>query len=174
MSTMRVRVSGVKTRTDVWLLEDDRFSEAFDNGWEATYAECDDRSAQLYAQSETGNMSFLAKPDIEGTVLGFAPSKDGNQYLFTFHYVGDDEYYLNDLKLTTATLISNENNYLFTYEEGDTNRFYISRQPLGAPAVATGVDNPREEAKPRKFIYKDKMYILYNGRVFDATGKVVK
>ncbi len=174
MSTMRVRVSGVKTRTDVWLLEDDRFSDEFDNGWEAKYVECDDRSAQLYAQSETGNMSFLAKPDIEGTVLGFAPSKDGNQYLFTFHYVGDDEYYLNDLKLTTATLISNENNYLFTYEEGDTNRFYISRQPLGAPAVATGVDNPREEAKPRKFIYKDKMYILYNGRVFDATGKVVK
>ncbi len=174
MSTMRVRVSGVKTRTDVWLLEDDRFSDEFDNGWEAKYAECDDRSAQLYAQSETGNMSFLAKPDIDGTVLGFAPSKDGNQYLFTFHYVGDDEYYLNDLKLTTATLISNENNYLFTYEEGDTNRFYISRQPLGAPAVATGVDNPREEAKPRKFIYKDKMYILYNGRVFDATGKVVK
>ena len=174
MSTMRVRVSGVKTRTDVWLLEDDRFSDEFDNGWEAKYAECDDRSAQLYAQSETGNMSFLAKPDIEGTVLGFAPSKDGNQYLFTFHYVGDDEYYLNDLKLTTATLISNENNYLFTYEEGDTNRFYISRQPLGAPAVATGMENPREEAKPRKFIYKDKMYILYNGRVFDATGKVVK
>lgn len=174
MSTMRVRVSGVKTRTDVWLLEDDRFSEAFDNGWEAKYAECDDRSAQLYAQSETGNMSFLAKSDIEGTVLGFAPSKDGNQYLFTFHYVGDDEYYLNDLKLTTATLISAENSYLFTYEEGDTNRFYISRQPLGAPAVATGVDNPREEAKPRKFIYNDKMYILFNGRVFDATGKVVK
>ncbi len=174
MSTMRVRVSGVKTRTDVWLLEDDRFSDEFDNGWEAKYAECDDRSAQLYAQSETGNMSFLAKPDIEGTVLGFAPSKDGNQYLFTFHYVGDDEYYLNDLKLTTATLISNENNYLFTYEEGDTNRFYISRQPLGAPAVATGVDNPREEVKPRKFIYNNKMYILYNGRVFDATGKVVK
>ena len=174
ISTMRVRVSGVKTRTDVWLLEDDRFSEAFDNGWEAKYAECDDRSAQLYAQSETGNMSFLAKSDIEGTVLGFAPSKDGNQYLFTFHYVGDDEYYLNDLKLTTATLISAENSYLFTYEEGDTNRFYISRQPLGAPAVATGVDNPREEAKPRKFIYNDKMYILFNGRVFDATGKVVK
>ncbi len=174
MSTMRVRVSGVKTRTDVWLLEDDRFSEAFDNGWEATYAECDDRSAQLYAQSEIGNMSFLAKPDIEGTVLGFAPSKDGNQYLFTFHYVGDEEYYLNDLKLTSSTLISNESSYLFTYEAGDTNRFYISRQPLGGPAITTGVDEVREEAKPRKFIYNDKMYILFNGRVFDATGKAVK
>ena len=174
MSTMRVRVSGMRTRTDVWLLEDDRFSDEFDNGWEAKYVECDNRSAQLYAQSEIGNMSFLAKPDIEGTVLGFAPSKDGNQYLFTFHYVGDEEYYLNDLKLTSSTLISNESSYLFTYEAGDTNRFYISRQPLGAPAITTGVDEVREEAKPRKFIYNDKMYILFNGRVFDATGKAVK
>ena len=174
MSTMRVRVSGMKTRTDVWLLEDDRFSDEFDNGWEAKYVECDDRSAQLYAQSEIGNMSFLAKPDIEGTVLGFAPSKDGNQYLFTFHYVGDEEYYLNDLKLTSSTLISDESSYLFTYEAGDTNRFYISRQPLGGPAITTGVDEVREEAKPRKFIYNDKMYILFNGRVFDATGKAVK
>ena len=175
MSTMRVRVSGVKTRTDVWLLEDDRFSDEFDNGWEAKYVECDDRSAQLYAQSETGNMSFLAKPDIEGTVLGFAPSKDGNQYLFTFHYVGDDEYYLNDLKLKQSTLISDENSYLFTFEEGDTNRFYISRQPLGGPAITTGVENlDSQTPKAQKIIYNGKLYIIRGGSLYDATGKVVK
>ena len=172
---MRVRVSGESTHTDVYLLKDARFSDGFDNGWDGHFLSGDNRSARLYAISEEeGALAFMAQPEIEGTQLGFAPSKEGNEYTFSFSYDGDDEYYLNDLKLTTATLISNENNYLFTYEEGDTNRFYISRQPLGAPAVATGMENPREEAKPRKFIYKDKMYILYNGRVFDATGKVVK
>ena len=174
-ATMRVRVSGESTHTDVYLLKDARFSDGFDNGWDGHFLSGDNRSARLYAISEEeGALAFMAQPEIEGTQLGFAPSKEGNEYTFSFSYDGDDEYYLNDLKLTTATLISAENSYLFTYEEGDTNRFYISRQPLGAPAVATGVDNPREEAKPRKFIYKDKMYILYNGRVFDATGKVVK
>ncbi len=174
-ATMRVRVSGESTHTDVYLLKDARFSDGFDNGWDGHFLSGDNRSARLYAISEEeGALAFMAQPEIEGTQLGFAPSKEGNEYTFSFSYDGDDEYYLNDLKLTTATLISAENSYLFTYEEGDTNRFYISRQPLGAPAVATGVDNPREEIKPRKFIYKDKMYILYNGRVFDATGKVVK
>ena|GEM_PF-2707472 len=174
-ATMRVRVSGELTHTDVYLLKDARFSDAFDNGWDGHYLSGDDRSAQLYAISEEeGKLAFLAQPEIEGTVLGFAPSKDGNEYTFSFSYDGDEEYYLNDLKLTSSTLISGENSYMFTYEEGDTNRFYISRQPLGAPAITTGVDEVREEAKPRKFIYNDKMYILFNGRVFDATGKVVK
>jgi hypothetical protein len=27
---------------------------------------------------------------------------------------------------------------------------------------------------PEKFIYNDKMYILYNGVIYDATGKRVK
>ena len=174
-ATMRVRVSGESTHTDVYLLKDARFSDGFDNGWDGHFLSGDNRSARLYAISEEeGALAFMAQPEIEGTQLGFAPSKEGNEYTFSFSYDGDEEYYLNDLKLTTATLISAENSYLFTYEEGDTNRFYISRQPLGAPAVATGVDNPREEVKPRKFIYNNKMYILFNGRVFDATGKVVK
>ena len=171
---MRVRVSGTKTRTDVWMLEDDRFSEGFDNGWEASYVECDNRSAQLYAQSEIGNMSFLALPDLEGTVLGFAPSRDGNEYLFTFHYVGEEEFYLNDLKLHDAVLINEENSYEFTYSEGDTNRFYISRTAINAPTVTTGVGNTRDGVKAQKILYNNKLYIIINGRVYSAEGALVK
>ena len=172
---MRVRVSGTKTHTDVWLQQDSRFTDAFDNGWEAKYAECDNRSAQLYAQSEIGNMAFLALPDLEGTVLGFAPSRDGNEYTFTFHYAGEDEFYLNDLKLVRSALISEEGSYTFTYEEGDTNRFYISRTRIDAPQMPTGVENTHEGAvKARKFIYNDKLYILFNGRVYSADGQMVK
>lgn len=173
-SVMRVRVSGTRTRADVWLLEDNRFSDEFDNGWEAAYIDCDERSPQLYAQSPIGKMAFLAQPDMEGTVLGIAPSRDGNEYLFTFHYVGSEEYYLNDIKLQKATLINDENSYEFTFDEGDTNRFYISRTPLGKPAITTGVENTKVTPKAQKFIYQDKLYILRNGVLYDATGKVVK
>lgn len=173
-SVMRVRVSGTRTRADVWLLEDNRFSDEFDNGWEAAYIDCDERSPQLYAQSTIGKMAFLAQPDMEGTVLGIAPSRDGNEYLFTFHYVGSEEYYLNDIKLQKATLINDENSYEFTFDEGDTNRFYISRTPLGKPAITTGVENTNVTPKAQKFIYQDKLYILRNGVLYDATGKVVK
>ena len=172
---MRVRMSGFKTRADLWIMEDGRFSDEYDNGWEANYIECDNRSPQLYANSEIGKMAFLAKPDIEGTILGIAPSLDGNEYLFTFHYVGDEEFYLNDLKLKQSVLISEEESYSFTYEEGDTNRFYISRTRIDAPQMPTGVENTHGDAvKARKFIYNDKLYIMLNGRVYSAEGQIVK
>ena len=175
-ATMRVRVSGELTHTDVYLLKDARFSDGFDNGWDGHYLSGDDRSAQLYAISEEeGKLAFLAQPEIEGTQLGFAPSKHGNEYTISFSYDGDEEYYLNDIKLKTSTLISEDATYSFTYGDGDTNRFYISRTPIDAPQTSTGVDNTGNgEVKARKFIYRDKMYILINGRVYSADGALVK
>jgi hypothetical protein len=175
-ATMRVRVSGESTHTDVYLLKDARFSDGFDNGWDGHYLSGDDRSAQLYAISEEeGKLAFLAQPEIEGTQLGFAPSKHGNEYTFSFSYDGDEEYYLNDIKLKTSTLISEDATYSFTYGDGDTNRFYISRTPIDAPQTSTGVDNTGSgEVKARKFIYRDKMYIMINGRVYSADGALVK
>ena len=173
---MRIRVVGEKTNTDVWMLQDARFSEGFDNGWEARYNPCDDRSAQLYARSKVGVMSFIALPDLDGTVLGFAPSRDGNDYTFTFQYRGEDEYYLNDLKLQQSVLIDADNNYAFTYEKGDTNRFYVSRTPL-APQTPTGVDNASgatQSTKAIKVIYNGKLYIIRSGRVYSAEGMLVK
>ena len=66
--------------------------------------------------------------------------------------------------------------YTFTYEEGDAaNRFYISRTAINAPEVPTGMEN-LDAAAPRvqKIIYNDKLYIIRGGRLYDATGKVVK
>lgn len=168
----KLRVEDSKTHTDLYLFEGDQFSEAYDNGWEAKYMEGDGRSAQLYAMSDTTKMAVLATSDIEGTVLGFAPGKEMT-YTFTFFGAGNG-YYLNDLKLRTATLISEENSYEFTYEEGDTNRFYISRTPINTPAINTGTDDTRDRVKARKILYNNKLYILLNGRVYSAEGAIVK
>ena len=174
-ATMRVRVSGELTHTDVYLLKDARFSDAFDNGWDGHYLFGDDRSASLYAVSETeGAMAFLAQPEIDGTILGFAPSRYGNDYTFTFYYLGEEEYYLNDIKLQKSTLISEEESYMFTFEEGDTNRFYISKTPFNAPSVATGTENTGDGVKARKVLVNDKLYIILNGRVYSAEGVMVK
>ena len=173
-ATMRVRVSGELTHTDVYLLKDARFSDAFDNGWDGHYLFGDDRSASLYAVSETeGAMAFLAQPEIDGTILGFAPSRYGNDYTFTFYYLGEEEYYLNDIKLQKSTLISEEESYLFTFEEGDTNRFYISKTPFNAPSVATGTENTGDGVKARKVIYNNHVYIIRAGKVYGIDGTLV-
>ena len=173
-ATMRVRVSGELTHTDVYLLKDARFSDGFDNGWDGHYLFGDDRSASLYAVSETeGAMAFLAQPEIDGTILGFAPSRYGNDYTFTFYYLGEEEYYLNDLKEKKSTLISEEESYLFTFEEGDTNRFYISKTPFNAPSVATGTENTGDGTKARKVIYNNHVYIIRAGKVYGIDGTLV-
>ncbi|MEE1069892.1 MAG: DUF4832 domain-containing protein [Paludibacteraceae bacterium] len=172
---MRIRVAGEKTHTDMWLLQDERFDYGFDNGWEAEFVEGDDRSAQLYAVSEIGKMAFLAQPELDGTLLGFAPSRDGAEYTFSFYYTGSQKLYLNDLKLQTSTLVSDNDTYLFTYEKGDEQRFIISTAPFNIPDISTGVGNTTngENAKAVKFIKDDKIFIFVNGMLYDATGKMV-
>ena len=168
----RIRVADSKTHTDLYLFEGEQFSEAFDNGWEAKYMSGDGRSAKLYAETTVGQMAVAAQPEYEGTVLGFAP---GQETEYTFTFTGPDkEYYLNDLKLKKSTLISEGESYRFTFEEGDTNRFYISRTRIDAPAVATGTENTADGAKARKVIVNDKLYIIRNGRVYSAEGIIVK
>ena len=63
---------------------------------------------------------------------------------------------------------------MFTFEEGDTNRFYISKTPINAPSVATGTENTGDGAKARKVLVNDKLYIILNGRVYSAEGVMVK
>ncbi len=169
---IRIRVADSQTHTDLYLFEGESFSEEFDNGWEAKYMSGDGRSAKLYAETTIGQMAVAAQPEYEGTVLGFAPGKE-TEYTFTFSGP-NKEYYLNDLKEKKSTLISEDESYMFTFEEGDTNRFYISKTPINAPSVATGTENTGDGAKARKVLVNDKLYIILNGRVYSAEGVVVK
>ncbi|MBQ9602219.1 MAG: Ig-like domain-containing protein [Paludibacteraceae bacterium] len=169
---IRIRVADSQTHTDLYLFEGESFSEEFDNGWEAKYMSSDGRSAKLYAETAIGPMAVVAQPEYEGTVLGFAPGKE-TEYTFTFSGP-NKEYYLNDLKEKKSTLISEEESYMFTFEEGDTNRFYISKTPINAPSVATGTENTGDGVKARKVLVNDKLYIILNGRVYSAEGVMVK
>jgi len=168
---IRIRVADSQTHTDLYLFEGEQFSDEFDNGWEAKYMSSDGRSAKLYAETAIGQMAVVAQPEYEGTVLGFAPGKE-TEYTFTFSGPTTD-YYLNDLKLKKSTLISEGERYLFTFEEGDTNRFYISKTPIEAPAVATGTEKIGDGVKARKVLVNDKLYIILNGHVYSAEGMMV-
>jgi hypothetical protein len=171
---MRMRVTDSQTHTDLYLFEGEQFSEDYDNGWEAKFVSGDGRSAQFYAMNGDEKMAVLATDELEGTPVGFTPGQESN-YTISF-FGGDNGYYLNDIKLQNSVRISEGETYTFTYEEGDAaNRFYISRTPIDAPQTSTGVDNTGNgEVKARKFIYRDKMYILINGRVYSADGALVK
>jgi hypothetical protein len=170
----RIRVADSLTQTDMYLFEDMSFTTDFDNGWEGYYMPCDGRSAQLYAQTALGKMAVAALPDLEGTLLGFKPGKS-SEYTFSFG-TNAGVYYLNDIKTQTSTLMQEGYEYTFTWEDGDdTNRFIISATPF-AKTTPTGIEDGSLQKVDgvQKVLYKDHMYIIRGGRVFDATGGLVK
>lgn len=171
---MRIRVADSKTHTDLYLFEGNRFSDAFDNGWEANYRVGDNQSAKLYARTSIGVMAVAAMSDLEGTQVYFIPGQE-TEYTFTFGGNGMG-YYLNDLKLQKSTLINEWAEYRFTYETGDAAaRFMISATPYASPQITTDVGNTdSEEMKVKKVIYNDKLYIIRGGRVYSAEGALVK
>lgn len=131
VAMMHVTVADNRTHTSLYLLEDEAFSDRFDNGWEAEFMSGDGRSASLYAISPLGNMAVLALSDIDGTTLGFESGRE-NQYTFSFRYTGR-MLYLNDIQQRKSTLITDWNTYTFLAGENDMpNRFYISSTPIEA------------------------------------------
>ena len=151
------------------------FAEGYEDGWDGAYIEGESQTPKLYTPSIDGNMFINCLPQIEGTVVSFRKGSDDSAYTFSFKYDGEEEYYLNDLKEQTSTLINNENTYMFSAEAEDaTARFIISATPV--QKVTTGVDpaNGGQDAKVRKVIINDHIYIIRGGRMYSAEGALVK
>jgi len=174
IEALRIAVSDANGIAYIYLLEGNQFTEGYDNGWELGY-KANSKYGKLYAISpEQGNMMALARPSLEGTMVGFQRGQS-NEYTITFNET-EGNYYLNDLKTETSTLIQEGESYTFTVEEGEPeNRFLITSIPYEKPGIATGVtDLDADAPKVQKIIYNDKLYIIRGGKVFSAEGQLVK
>lgn len=88
-----------------------------------------------------------------------------------------DGVYLIDYKNENTITNLIDNDYVFTAEAGTiSDRFAINaiygerETPTGLDAIEIGTIDPD---KPIKFLYHEKVYILYQGIIYDATGKRV-
>ena len=164
--TVSVLTNGRKV--DLELYENEQFTTGIDKGWEAIYMEGDGRFGEMYAVADK-KMNILATPSLEGTVLGFAP---GEAESYTVSFEGDGRgYYLNDVVTGESTLIDEANTYNFTSDETtNATRFVISKMPM----QPTGVDEVADGSKARKQMIDGTLYIIRDGRIYDATGSLVK
>lgn len=108
----------------------------------------------------------------------YAPDTDGD-YIFSMDEGSEaddfEEIILYDALLNRQTDLKNGD---YTFSIGETgfveNRFYINLIPKKED-TATGLgDASGDRERPLKFIYHNKLYILRNGVIYDATGKKVK
>lgn len=166
-----VYVSGNEMQTRIRLFEDaTRFSDEFDNGWEALYMEGYGYAGEMYAMG-TDKMNVLATNNLEGTIVGFVPGQAEN---YTISFAGDGKgYYLNDMKEEESTLIEEGNTYVFTPDESTNSaRFVISKTPIAK--TPTSVDNINDGVRARKQMIDGTLYIIRDGRIYNAEGRLVK
>ena len=136
----------------------------------------DPAAPTLYGISPDGRMAINCIPTADNHVVGFHGGSASNEYTFRFAYDGEEELYLLDNKTGAETLISAEDTYSFTTEAGDNDlRFSIIRK---TPAVPTDIETVTGEGLQttgvQKIMYNGMLYILRSGRIYDATGALVK
>lgn len=172
---VKIKVSGENYDDRLVLLARADFSAGFDNGWDGDKWDGNEASLYIYSKDERGvENSVSAIPEMEGTVVGFRAGED-EAYTFTFEYLNSDEpLYLFDTENNSYTQIVTGGIYrFFTNDKEKHERFVLTRH---APQIATGCENldGGEGAKAKKLLIEDKMFIMVNGLLYDATGKVVK
>ena len=163
-------VSGNDLKSRIRLFEETQFSDEMDMGYEAIHMEGEGRAGELYAQAEE-KMNVLATNSLEGKIIGFIPGEATN---YTISFAGDGKgYYLNDVKEEEATLIEEGNTYTFAADAAtNATRFVISKTPIAKHP--TSVDSTNDGVQARKQLIDGVLYIIRDGKLYNATGTVVK
>ena len=138
----------------------------------------------LYGVHSHGDLSWIAiSPEIaEGSMaIGYQVPTAGEYRLsLSETYVSDkiEQLLVTDHEMspeiTTNLLVED---YLFQVNQAETNneRFTVSIKIKSGTNTATDIDDIRSESDhPKKFLYRDKIYILRGGTIYDSTGKMVR
>ena len=174
---LKMKVSGENYDDKLLLLEREDFTEGFDNGWDGDKWDGNESALYIYTTDNNGTEnSVSAIPELEGTIIGFRAGED-DAYTLNFEYLNSDEpLYLYDVENNTYTQIMTGMTYrFFTTDNEKHERFIITRS--NGQEVATGVEpvsGSLDRSKAKKLLIEDKMFIMVNGMLYDATGKVVK
>lgn len=139
-------------------------------------------SFNIYGVHQSGNLSWVAiSPAIaEGDMaIGYQVPAAGDYTLsLSEKYIAEEieSVFVTDHgvspELTTDLMV---NTYTFTVHQAETNneRFTVSIKVREKNNTATDIGNSTADTHAVKFIRDDKMYILRNGLLYDATGKRV-
>lgn len=182
---LEVMADGEKDQTGMFIGE--HYSDDIDfDDYEKMFGSSTDNT-KLWLMHEGKRMAFEAMTESTAaayTPLGYRAPKKGTYYIDVNLEVSDltdvEAIYLSD----NLTGVSNHDllDEVYEFESESTiyndNRFTI-RVVLRneAPGTATDIENiigihPDSES-PCKFIYQNRMYIMRNGIIYDATGQQV-
>ena len=149
------------------LIEDARFSNEFDNGYDVS--KYMNEKVNMYVNAEEA-LSTMASNDIQNAYINVNVAESG-VYTITVGHNGLD-YALVDLENNNVIDLVEGNTYTFFQEAGKTDARF---QVVKVNKVATGIEDAQNGQVLSTKIMKDGMlYILKNGAVYNAQGQIVK
>ena len=159
-----------------------RYDETYQTGIDVAKQSFEASRALLYTVHAYGDMAFAGVADslLERGIPVTVYSPAGQELTFSLR----ENDWLD--RLAEVWLIDNEtgtrtdllrDDYSFLSKAGTTAGRFVIMGRFFAPGVATGIMDAQggdaQGAKAQKVLVDDKMYILINGRTYDATGKLV-
>jgi hypothetical protein len=174
-AVLKIFARGSRYQDKLVVLEREDFTRGYDSGWDGEAWGGGTLSPMVYVTGEGREDAVSAIPEFEGTVIAFKAGED-NEYTIDFEYNSEEPLYLLDTENNTYTQIMTGNAYYFTTSDKSKHaRFILTRK---SPQITTGVGNVSGDevqgTKAKKLLIEDKMFIMVNGMLYDATGKIVK
>ena len=151
----------------VKFIEDNRFSSAFENGYDAVKFMKED--VAIYAAEEEAQAT-VASDYVEGMNIGVKVAKSG-VYTLNVKFNGLD-YALIDTENNTIIELENGKTYNFFAEAGQNDARF---QVIKVNKVSTAIDEVEDsQVMSTKFMKDGVLYIIKNGAVYNAQGQIVK
>lgn len=156
----------------------EKFSMNYESGYDVAKQSIEEGSALIYSELSYGKLAFAAVPDsiAETRIPLTAYVAAEGEYVFSMvesNYLGRLQYvFLHDTQTGLVTDLL-ERDYAVNLEQGtNAGRFYIQCVfGAEAPEISTGVNRLEKDNKAQKIMYNNKVYIIYQGRVYDMTGR---
>ncbi len=178
-----IRLSSETAHDQMGLIIADEFTAEYETNADLVKILGEANTLKTYMSYNNMDMAYLAinQELAQEWIPVVVKIPETGQYTFSLTNSSEVEQlagvYLIDYNTNSTITNLIDDNYIFTANAGTyTNRFAINaivgerQTPTAIDALDIGSDPDR----PIKFIFHDKVFILYHGIIYDSTGKRVK
>ena len=157
----------------------EKFSMNYESGYDVAKQSIAEGNALIYSELSYGKLAFAAVPDsiAETRIPLTAYVAAEGEYVFSMvesNYLGRLQYvFLHDTQTGLVTDLLERDCAVKLAQGTNAGRFYIQCVfGAEAPEISTGVNHlEKDNNKAQKIMYNNKVYIIYQGRVYDMTGR---
>lgn len=173
IGALQISLASEDLSDNLFILESNDYSANYENGYDAhKKMSC---AFNIFTIEDENKLAVDATDNIIGTRLGIRTGETTEYTLYFTNLSSTNELALYDAETKEKIDINEGTEYTFYAEPNSEilTRFQIVER-ANAPAITTDVENVTNGENVHKFIKDNQLYILKNGVIYNAQGKVVR